>query len=125
MKTVILLTFLVLPTLNGCKNSITKIAVDAVILNPTAESRAELLSVIQEALNRPHIVLADNALTTESTLIIDRNIKSSLSDSHETGRRLDLPIRFRLLKNNEECILIQENTDKYWILQQTQCVVKP
>ncbi len=125
MKLISFLVFLVLPAFVGCKNSITKNAVDAIILNPSVASQEELLSVTKEALNRSHIVLADNALTTDSILIIDRDLKNDLSGDYAMGRRFDQPIKFRLLKKNGQCILIQENTDKYWVLQQTQCAVKP
>src|SRR5207247_516423 len=46
--------------------------VPAVITTPTAESRAELRRVVSRALNRATLTLADDALTRDSTLIIER-----------------------------------------------------
>src|SRR5258708_13046062 len=63
--------------------------VPAVIVEPTPESRAALLQAVTDALGVEPL-LADDALTRGSTLIIERR--------HLEGRERALPEKFHLLK---------------------------
>ncbi len=106
----------------GCGNSTLKIDTDAVIKNPTKESRTELAKIIASALNRTSIVLADDALTADSQLIIDRKALHDPSISKAMGRRIDKPYRFYLKTDGKRCILVQDGSENRWVLHKAQCV---
>ena len=101
--------------LSGCASSFAQPEVTAVIYKPTTESRAELMRAVSSALNGAPVTLADDALTRDSVLIIER--------AH-TGRDLDKPEHFRLLKAGEQCTLVHERTGKRTTLASTSCQPK-
>ena len=117
----VLLLTLLLP---GCGNSVEKRESAAVIVNPTAESRAELERIIAAALNRVSIILADDALTLDSELIIDRKAPQNLQNNWVMGRRIEKPHRFYLKTEDKNCFLVQESNNNRWLLKNAQCVVK-
>ena len=86
--------------------------VPAVIDKPTAESRAELAQAVSSALNGAPVRLADDALTRDSLLIIEKP---------HTGRDMDKPEHFRLLKSGMHCVLVHERTGKRTTLASTTC----
>jgi hypothetical protein len=93
----------------------------AVIAAPTPESRAELKRVVEDMFGAP-VTLADDALTRDSTLVIERN---PLRDS--SGRRIEVrerepPAMFRLVKRGEQCVLIRERTQQATVLKTPSCV---
>jgi len=98
--------------------------VPAVLTTPTAESRAELLRVVSRALNRVPLALAEDALTHDSALIIERararDPEGARLDGRETGR----PERFRLVKNGSRCVLVHERTGKRFRLASAACAPK-
>lgn len=98
-----------------------KYEVSAVIINPDTASRAELFEVVSTALHDAKIILADNALTENNTLVIDRKLFRNLSNSPVMGRELGHPILFQLFKNGNQCVLVQKETNNSWILKHTKC----
>ena len=86
--------------------------VAAVIDKPTSESRVELAQAVSAALNGAPVRLADDALTRDSVLIIER--------AH-TGRDLDRPERFRLVRAGASCVLVHERTARRMTLASTRC----
>ncbi len=99
--------------------------VPALIVNPTPTSRFELTRVVTTAVNDTAIALADDALTGTSSLILERSPPRSIEAQAATGRLLDQPVRFRLVLNGENCVLINEADGRRWRLFQTQCVAAP
>ncbi|HEY8539590.1 MAG TPA: hypothetical protein VIL28_12045 [Steroidobacteraceae bacterium] len=94
----------------------------AVISAPTPESRAELQRAVESVIGAP-VTLADDALTRESILTIERK---PLRDS--SGRRIEIrerepPAMFRLVKRGEQCALIHARTQQAIVLQATSCRV--
>ena len=86
--------------------------VPAVIDTPTNESRAELAQAVSSALHGAPVTLADDALTRTSRLIIEKPL---------TGRDLDKPEHFQLVKTGTRCVLIHERTGKRTTLPSTRC----
>jgi hypothetical protein len=86
--------------------------VPAVIVEPTPESRAALLQAVTDALGVEPL-LAEDALTRGSTLIIERR--------HLEGRERSLPEKFQLLKIGERCVIVHERTGQRSPLVQTKC----
>ena len=98
--------------LSGCALSFAQSEVAAVIDKPTGESRAELAHAVSSALDGASVRLAEDALTRDSLLIIERP---------HTGRDVDKPEHFRLLKVGEQCTLVHERTGRRTTLASTTC----
>lgn len=97
--------------------------VSAVIVNSTDRSRASLHDVVRKALARESLLLSDEALTEDSTLVVEpQRIRDSagqlLTDS---SVRVE---RFQLLKRGDECLLVHERTGRRYLLPETTCVAK-
>ena len=88
-------------------------AVPAVIVEPGERSRAALLQAVTDLLGGARPRLAGDALTRESTLIIER--------THLEGRELGRPERFNLFKSGELCVLVHEASGHRSILVETRC----
>lgn len=116
-------TLVVLPACFGGRATLED--VPALIVNPTPTSRFELTRVVTTAVNDTAIALADDALTGTSSLILERSPPRSIEAQAATGRLLDQPVRFRLVLNGENCVLINEADGRRWRLFQTQCVAAP
>lgn len=93
----------------------------AVITASTPSSRAELLSVITAAFNGQPVMLADDALTRDSLLTVERREPPALVGRAGTGRALEMPEQFRLLLRNSKCILVRQSDGREWELRDTQC----
>jgi hypothetical protein len=91
--------------LSGCAD------VPARISAPTPLSRAELARAVSAALSAP-VTLADDALTRDSVLVVEKR---------STGRDLGRPERFQVLKRGNECVLVHEATGKRTTLASTTC----
>jgi hypothetical protein len=96
----------------------------AVLVNPTAESRAELLRVVREALHEAPLTLADDALTRESTLIVERTRPRGPDGTPLQGRDRERPEQFRLVKNGTSCVLVHEGSDRRVVLSSAHCAAR-
>ena len=96
----------------------------AVIVQPSAQSRAALQSAVSKALRRDGVRLADDALTSDSTLLIEPVRPRDAAGLPLQGRETRPPEKFRLVKSGRSCILIYERTNERQDLPQTQCAVK-
>ena len=110
----------VLATLAGCQATAVADDVPAHIVAPTDASRAALQHAVNDALNT-NVLLADDALTVDSTLVIERNIPGSIDGQSAQGRIMEAPFRFRLVKNGDACILIDERDATRYELADTDC----
>lgn len=95
------------------------------VLEPDAASRTELVKVIQQALNNPNIRLADDALTHDSKLVIERSKVLAPDGTRLNGRELQAPEQFRLIKHGRRCVLVRERTQVRWTLIHARCVALP
>ena len=97
--------------------------VPAVITDPSAESRAALQSAIATSLNT-EVIIADDALTKASVLIIERNLPQTMQQRPALGRNMDPPMRFHLVLNNSECILVDQRDESRHLLEDTACAAE-
>ncbi len=95
--------------------------VPAVITHPTAQSRAELARVVSRALDRETVTLADDALTADGTLIVERTRRRDAQGLPFDGRETGQPDRFRLVQNGARCVLVHERTGRRWTLRSATC----
>jgi hypothetical protein len=107
--------------LSGCRTGSARQDVAAVITNPTAQSRAELVRAVSQALNGATVTVADDALTRDSTLVIERARVRDAGGRRVDGRELGRPERFRLVKNGSRCVLVHEPGGKRWMLRSATC----
>jgi hypothetical protein len=97
----------------------------AVIASPTVESRAELARVVSAAFNGQPVTLADDALTHESVLTIERRTPPGEQGRAATGRTLDAPQRLNLVLRGTRCFLVHAVDGREWELNEAQCVPAP
>jgi hypothetical protein len=89
---------------------------------PSEAVRAELLDTVRTALNSSAVTLAAAALTTESTLTIERTPLRDDAGRRVTGRDHEMPEHFQLVKSGARCILIHVRTQARYGLKQATCV---
>ncbi len=112
-----------LAILAGCQTMATGTDVPARITNPSAVSRAALQNAVNDALHT-EVLLAASALTTSSILVIERNPPRSMQNQAATGRNMDPPMRFHLVLNNSECILVDQRDESRHLLEDTTCAAE-
>ena len=122
MRTPLCLTLVLL--FSACASSIAQADRPAMIVNPTAATRTELLHIVRMALNNAPVTLADDALTQDTVLIIERTPRRDAGGQLLNGRVLEAPERFVLSLSNSHCVLTQESTHRHWVLRQTKCVAR-
>jgi hypothetical protein len=93
----------------------------AVITNASAATLAELTSLVSAALNGAPVRLADDSLTRESTLIVDRSQPRDAAGLPLDGRTLDKPDHFVLVTHGTDCVLIHERTHRRDALKSAVC----
>jgi hypothetical protein len=97
----------------------------AVIASPTEQSRAELERVVSAAMNGQPVTLANDALTRDSVLMIQRRTPPGPQGRAATGRTLDAPEQFRLVLRGERCVLVHVADRREWPLEEARCVPVP
>jgi hypothetical protein len=117
------LAFAGLILLAGCQTIASADDVPARISNPSDASRAALQQAVSIALHT-EVMLADDALTNSSILVIERNPPKTLQGRPATGRNMDLPIQFKLVVNASDCILIDTRDDTRHRLEDTTCAAQ-
>ena len=110
-------------TLTACKNVAPDADQAAVIVDPDAASRAALQHTVNTALHTD-VVLADDALTETSVLIVERKIPQSIEGSPAQGRNMEMPIQFRLVTDGTNCVLVDQRDASRHLLTNTRCVAE-
>jgi hypothetical protein len=93
----------------------------AVMIEPSAASRAELLKTVRAALNNAPLILADDALSKDSVLSIEPQQRLDPNGLLANGRELGRPERFLLSTDGKRCLLTHERTRQQWLLVHAQC----
>lgn len=118
----ILLIASTLAGLSGCRMGGGNGEVPARIVDPTAASVAELQRIISRALGGAPVSLADDVLTGESRLTIERRPHRDVQHGRVLGRDLGRAEQFRLVKQGERCVLVHVGTGERWTLTEARCV---
>jgi len=106
--------------LSGCAASSSGTETPAVIVSPDSESRHALQQAVNSLLGRS-VMLANDALTRESSLVIERTPARDPS-----GRKIEVrddvkPEIFRLVSRDGQCVLIRESTREQVTLERVRC----
>jgi hypothetical protein len=89
----------------------------AVFANPGPATHAELVKVVSGALNVQSVTIADDALTRESLLVIERHPARDTTGQRLNGRETDPPEQFRLMTDDRgRCTLVHLGTDRRYSL---------
>jgi hypothetical protein len=94
----------------------------AVIAEPTERSRAELARVVSAAMNGQPVTLADDALTRDSLLALERRTQPGPQGRAATGRTLEAPAQLKLVLRGTQCVLVRVADGREWPLDETRCV---
>jgi hypothetical protein len=97
----------------------------ALISMPTERSRGELLAAVTSAFNDRSVALADDALTRDSVLIVERREARDVQGRTLDGRARDVPEHFKLVLRGSSCELVRESDGRRWRLTMTDCVPNP
>lgn len=116
MRTLIAAALLASCASPGATRPVADEGVPAVLVDPTPQGRAALLQAVTDLVGtRP--LLADDALTRESTLILEPR--------HMEGRETRAPQKIRLVKLGEDCVLIHDGSGRRAVLVENQCKEAP
>ena len=110
-------------TLTGCQTVDTDLDRPARIVNADADSGAALQAAVNDALDT-EVMLADDALTTTSILTVERKVPQSISGSPAQGRTMDPPVRFDLVTNGADCVLVDSRDGSRYLLADTRCAAR-
>ncbi|MFD1581889.1 hypothetical protein [Microbulbifer halophilus] len=98
-------------------------AVPALLVSPDPSVHAVLERTVSQALNGASANLADDALTRQSNLIVERRPLRSLQEPGGLhGRKLEKPEKFRLMTDGAECWLLKSSDGSRWPLPGVRCV---
>jgi len=107
--------------LSACALSQAQPDIPAVVVDPSAASRADLLAAVTKALGVSRITIADDALTADSTLIIERSRLLDSTGRQLSGRDYGKPEIFSLVKNGSHCVLVRTSDASRQVLEKTSC----
>ncbi len=105
----------------GCQSLTAESDVPAIVTDPTDASRTALHEALSEAFNDTEVTLADNVLTQTSLLTIEVGARHTIENPPLTGRVLEKPMQFRLVKNGDDCVLIDLRNQSRHKLENTTC----
>lgn len=97
----------------------------ALLVAPGAEVREELRRAVGDAFHGAPVVLADDALTTSSELIVERTPVRDASGRILSGRDEDRPQHFHLLTAAGACILVHDASGRRTVLKTAHCSPVP
>lgn len=107
--------------LAGCKTTAVTDEYPARIIDPDDASRAALQAAVNTLMNTEVLIAAD-ALTETSNLVIDRRPADTLGNSAAQGRIMDAPLQLHLVSNGTDCFLVDPRNDSRQVLENTSCV---
>lgn len=95
--------------------------ISALVAESTPASTTEIRDVVKKALPGRQILLANDAFTKSSLLIIERRHHERLEGTLSTGVPDEAPQRFRLVLDGEKCEIVHLNSGKRHALNRTRC----
>jgi len=113
----------ILVAVAGCKDVAPDAEQSAVLINPDDASRAALQQTVNAALGT-EVLLADDALTGTSLLVIERNPPQSIEGAPAQGRNMGTPIQLRLVSDGSQCILVDQRDGSRHVLENASCVTE-
>lgn len=94
-------------------------------MTPDAQARDELGRAVSSVFNGAPVVLAADALTKESTLVVDRTPARDASGRPLSGRDVGKPQHFRLVATGARCTLVHDESGRRIALTTATCKAAP
>ena len=104
--------------------AMTSTGAPAAIVESTPAGHADIRQAVAAALGKD-VLIADDALTKSSVLIIERRIPRTLEGRIGSGRTLDPPETFQLVLKGDQCILVHDRTGESYPLENARCRESP
>lgn len=108
--------------IGGCRTPAADPDTPALIAWPTEASRAELRSTLSGLFGGREINLADDALTNSSLLVLQHTRQQQFDGQQALGRDVTKPFRFQLIKQADNCFLVDLRDGRRYLLAETVCV---
>jgi hypothetical protein len=96
----------------------------ALLVAPDAASRAEVERVAAAAAGVASVTLRDDALLSESVLVLERNANDPQGRA-ATGRTLEAPVVLELVLRRTSCTLVRRADGRSFELRAARCVAAP
>jgi hypothetical protein len=93
----------------------------AVIVEPTPSAMAELEQIITTALRGTPVSLNSSVFSQSSLLTLDHQSRQSPEGRMATGRTMEKPEQFRLIRVGTRCELLRVKTGDRLALRETKC----
>ena len=117
--------FFVIPVLAGaCSTTVVQADGPALLTNPGPETLREIEQTVSGALDGAPITLAEDVLTKNSVLVIERGLQRGIGRPPVLGRDLGQPYRFQLVIEGSQCMLVDEQNGRRWPLAGVECVLE-
>ena len=94
---------------------------DAIIINPSEITRAELGQTISNALNGRRVTIAPDSFTQSSIAIIERRQMMGPDGNPIMGRDFGKPDHFILKTSDQGCWLYHRQSEEYYALKTVKC----
>lgn len=113
---------LVTTVLTACQNADTVDAVPARIIDVNEITRAELRNAVAQLVSQQQVLIADDALTSTSVLILERQLIRDAQGNRIQGRELQPPEKIELQLSNGKCVLKHSSTGEIAELKKIKCI---
>ena len=91
----------------------------ALIAEPSPAGYAELHRLVVEGMHGAPVVLAPDAFTERSVLVVESGPgKPALPQPRLDGRKMQAPVKFHLVMDGEGCWLVRSADGQRWPLEQ-------
>jgi hypothetical protein len=104
----------------GCQST-ANAELPAVIAEPSPAAIAELERTITAALGGAPVSLASGVFTQSTLLTLEHQSRQSTEGRLATGRTMEKPEQFRLLRVGTRCELLRVKTGERFALRETKC----
>jgi hypothetical protein len=118
---------LLLPAIAACQAEAARARADlqveapALLVQPDAPARQELRAAVAQMLKLPSVLLADDALTRDNLLVIEKVRPRDARGLPLGGRDFDKPEQFRLFMVDGACVLVRQRTGARTALRAARC----
>jgi len=88
----------------------------AVLVDPDGEARGVLAAAVSEMLHGAAVTLTEDALLHDSWLTVERVRPRTADGKLLNGRILERPEQFQLIRDQDQCVLIQRSSGRRKVL---------
>ncbi len=107
--------------LSGCQSTAQEETLSAaVIINSNAKTTQELTQIISQTLGA-EVIIADDALTQNHWLIVERKQHRNIEHGVLDGRSDETPENFKLVMKKDKCVLTYPKKQREWVLKNVRC----